>query len=286
MQLTNMEKIVLKNNKDINENMIQDFIFNNTASLGLGDLTAIQRERIQSAGGRLDMLLADDSNTRYEVEIQLGATDPSHIIRTVEYWDSERKRYPQYDHCAVIVAEEITGRFMNVISLFNGTIPLIAIQMSAWKNGNDISLTFTKVLDRVTLGDDEDEDILVTDRNYWENRSTSKMLKNMDEIYRELKDTIGDYDLKYNKFYVGLAKEGMAKNFISFTPKKSFIWFSIKGLKDEKVFSDLENSGLECDYDSKWNKYRIKLNDVNEFKTHKELIVELVKNAMDYYNAE
>jgi hypothetical protein len=34
----------------------------------------------------LDLLLADqDLTTRYEVEIQLGATDASHIIRTIEY---------------------------------------------------------------------------------------------------------------------------------------------------------------------------------------------------------
>ncbi len=33
-----------------------------------------------------------------------------------------------YDHTAVIVAEDITSRFLNVISLFNGTIPIIAIQ--------------------------------------------------------------------------------------------------------------------------------------------------------------
>ena len=49
---------------------------------------------------------------------QLGKTDESHIIRTIEYWDIERKRYPQYDHTAVIVAEEITSRFLNVIGLF------------------------------------------------------------------------------------------------------------------------------------------------------------------------
>ena len=30
----------------------------------------------------------------------------------------------------MIVAEDITSRFLNVISLFNGMIPLIAIQMS------------------------------------------------------------------------------------------------------------------------------------------------------------
>lgn len=28
---------------------------------------------------------------------------------------------PPYDHCAVLVAEDITSRFLNVISLFNGT---------------------------------------------------------------------------------------------------------------------------------------------------------------------
>jgi hypothetical protein len=64
-----------------------------------------------------------------EVELQLGSTNETHIIRTIEYWDIECKRYPQYDHCAVIIAEEITSRFLNVISLFNGALPLIALQM-------------------------------------------------------------------------------------------------------------------------------------------------------------
>ena len=40
-----------------------------------------------------------------------SATDESHIIRTIEYWDIERKRYRQYDHTAVIVAEDITSGF-------------------------------------------------------------------------------------------------------------------------------------------------------------------------------
>ncbi len=42
----------------------------------------------------------------YEVEIQLDQTDPSHIIRTIEYWDIEKRRNPNYEHQAVIVAEE------------------------------------------------------------------------------------------------------------------------------------------------------------------------------------
>ena len=194
MKITQLKTISLKNNPFIKEDTIQKFIFDNPSVLGLGDLSPVQREKIQPSGGRLDLLLADDNGTRFEVEIQLGATDPSHIIRTIEYWDTERKRYPQYDHCAVIVAEEITGRFMNVISLFNGAIPLIALRLSAFQQGEDISLVFTKVLDRINI---EAEDVIpeATDRNYWEKKSPPKMLKVVDSIFTDLRDIIGDYNL-------------------------------------------------------------------------------------------
>ena len=140
-KIVTLERISLKNHPEIKEDVIQAYIFEHPEELGLGDLTAVKREKMQPSGGRLDLLLSGE-DVRYEVEIQLGATDPSHIIRTIEYWDLERKRYPQYNHCAVIVAEEITGRFMNVISLFNGTIPLIALQLNAFKTGDSVLLTF------------------------------------------------------------------------------------------------------------------------------------------------
>ncbi len=119
------------------------------------------------------MLQDRDTQRCYEVELQLGATDETHIVRTIEYWDIERKRYPQYDHCAVLVAEDITSRFLNVVSLFNGTIPLIAIQMQALKVGENITLVFSTVMDELTRGlVDEDEDAAPTDRAYWEKRAT------------------------------------------------------------------------------------------------------------------
>lgn len=146
----------------------------------MGDLILKDKERIQPKAGRLDLLLQDpDTNRRYEVEIQLGKVDESHIIRTIEYWDIERKRYPQYDHCAVIIAEDITSRFLNIISIFNGFIPLIAIQINAYKVKDDYFLLSTTVLDEVTLGFLEEEETReVTDRNYWETvRGTKKQLQ-------------------------------------------------------------------------------------------------------------
>jgi len=281
--LINMQRVDLKNNSQINETMIQDFIFNNPTVLGLGDITPIQREKYQPTGGRLDMLFAADNAMRYEVEIQLGATDPSHIIRTIEYWDTERKRYPQYDHCAVIIAEEITGRFMNVISLFNGNIPLIAIQLSAYKSGNDISLAFTKIIDRVTYGEDESE-YEVTDRNYWEKKSTPSMLKNVDKIFNELSDLTVGYELKYNKFYIGISKDGLVKNFVSFQPKKNFLYLITRGKEDSEIIEKIENAGFAVNYDSRFNQYDIRINKIEDFISNKELFIDIVKKSMEYYN--
>lgn len=282
----NMERISLKNNQNIKEDMIQKYIYENPSVLGLGDLSGIQREKVQPAGGRLDLLMTDDEDTRYEIEIQLGATDPSHIIRTIEYWDTEKKRYPQYDHCAVIIAEEITGRFMNVISLFNGTIPLIAIQIAAYKNGDDISLVFTKVIDRVTLATDEDDITEITDRNYWENRSTPKILKNVDFIFSDFGDLVSGYELKYNKFYIGLSKEGLVKNFVSFKPKKNYIYITLKGNENQEFINKFEESGLELNYKAKWNEYTIRINNLEEYKKNRDLIINLLKYSMEYFNVD
>ena len=281
-KLVQMERIALKGNPEIKEDLIQDFIFKDPKVLGLGDLIQIQRERIQPAGGRLDILLGDDNGSRYEVEVQLGATDPSHIIRTIEYWDTEKKRYPQYDHCAVIVAEEITGRFMNVISLFNGSIPLIALQMSAYKTADGIALAFTKVIDRINRGNDDDDVFLATDRAYWENKSTSKTLKNIDSVFHSISEYAPGYELKYNKFYIGVTKDGIAKNFIIFRPRKNYFYFVVKGEENNELIELIENEGLDVTYAPKWKEYDINLKDYEEYKKHKDLLDKLVKSSMEY----
>jgi hypothetical protein len=145
MNLIKLESASLSS-ANVTEKMVQKHIADDPSILGLGDdLELIDKERIQPHAGRLDLLLREpETLKRYEVEIQLGATDASHIVRTIEYWDIEKKRYPQYEHAAVIVAEDIESRFLNVIQLFNGSIPLIALKMTAYKVGDDIALTFVK----------------------------------------------------------------------------------------------------------------------------------------------
>lgn len=142
-------RIWLKDHPEINEKWVQDRICEDPSILGLGDLVLKDKERLQPRAGRLAILLQDlEDDRRYEVELQLGRTDESHIIRTIEYWDIEKKRYPQYDHCAVIIAEDITSRFLNVISLFNSAIPIIAIQMAAFGINDQCGQPETRALTR------------------------------------------------------------------------------------------------------------------------------------------
>jgi len=153
------QKVLLKNHPDFNEKWVQETIVDDPSIMGIGELILKDKERNQAGAGRLDLLFQDpDSILRYEVEIQLGKTDESHIFRTIEYWDLERKRYPQYDHVAVLIAEDITSRFLNIMSLLNGFIPIIAIQLNAILVENQIALIFTVVIDhRLGLALEEEE---------------------------------------------------------------------------------------------------------------------------------
>lgn len=282
LEFVKFEKVSLKGHSELNEKWVQERIAENPGLLGLGDVILKDKERIQPRAGRLDLLLQDsDSNQRYEVEVQLGRTDESHIIRTIEYWDIERKRYPQYDHVAVIVAEDITSRFLNVISLFNGTIPLIAIQLNAMKFENQISLLCTTVLDQVNLGlIDDDEEQEVTDRAYWEKRATKSTVGMADSLLKMIQTFASDIELKYNKFYIGLAKDGRANNFTLFKPKKKFLRLELKMKKSEEIKNRTEEKGLDLIDYTKQGRYRIRLLK-NDLVQHENFIQELLKMSYD-----
>lgn len=284
-KIFNPEPIDIKNNPDITEKIIQDIIAENPSIIGLGDLVLKDKERILPKSGRLDLLMQDpESSRRYEIELQLGKTDESHIIRTIEYWDIERKRYPQYDHCAVIIAEEITSRFLNVVSLFNGSIPLIAIQMKAYKFDDQIGLIFNTVLDESRLGlVDEDEEVQeITNRDFWLKRGTDDTLKMADEILEIVNSITPGYALKYNKFYIGLAKDGQPDNFAICRPKKNYMRIELRIPKSTEMDNIIEKSALEeMDYDSRWGRYRIRLNK-GDIKKHHDVIknfLTLAKNG-------
>lgn len=283
MKHVRIAPIDLKASKEINEVWIHDRIAEDPSILGLGDVAVRDRERIHPGAGRLDMLLQDtESAARYEVEIQLGPTDPSHIIRTLEYWDIERKRYPQYEHIAVIIAEDITSRFLNVIGLFNGSIPIIAIQMRAVQMPEGVGLIFTKVLDATQRGlEDEDEEAYTpADRAYWESRATPAAVKMADQILELARSFApSEIQLTYKKPYIGFQVGGKSVLFALCHPRKNVMTLDICMPQSPEMDERVEKSGITLiDYNARYRKYRIRLT-APEITKHRDLLKDMLQAA-------
>lgn len=281
-----LQVISLRRSEQLSEKWVQEQIADDPSILGLGDLVLKDKERAQPGAGRLDLLLQDpDSLKRYEVEIQLGPTDESHLVRTVEYWDIERRRYPQYEHAAVIVAEEITARFLNVIQLFNGQIPLIALKMTAYKVGEEYALTFVKVLDELAFGlVDEDEVVaLPTDRSFWEERGSKKTLQFTDKLLEIVQEVEPGAELNYNKHYVGLKVAGSAMNFVTFYPRKAHVIMTFKIPQSQEIDEELSEAGVDAmAYDKGWKQYRLRISSQPK-EAEKEIVRSLAQRAHEGY---
>jgi hypothetical protein len=287
VQYVKHRRLKMKQHPDLTEKWVQAQIASDPGLLGLGEVDVKDVERVQPRGGRLDMLLYDPlANTRYEVELQLGATDESHIIRAIEYWDIERRRWPQYEHVAVIVAEEITARFFNVISLFNGFIPVIAIQVSAIEIGDAVTLVFTTVLDRMTLGTEEDEEQdEPADRGYWLARASAETLGITEELLKIIQTIDPGIGLKYNKHYIGLARAGVTGNYVSSRPRrKPPVLVDFKIPRSDETDQRLEAAGIETlTYQTRYGQYRLQI-DQEDLDLRSDFLKDLARIARDAYH--
>lgn len=281
MEYVKSQVVSLKGHGQYNEKWLQERIAEDTTLLGLGDLVLKDKERRQPRAGRLDLLLQDpETATRYEVEIQLGATDESHIIRTIEYWDIEKARYPQYEHVAVIVAEDITSRFLNIISLFNKSIPLIAVQMRALQVNGAMTLDAMTVLDQMSLGtEEEDEPGQATDRSYWEAKGTKQTIAIADQMLDLINDVVPGHTFKYNKFYIGLTRNGVVDNFVTLRVRKNHVGAAFRIPRSDEVVALLEDSGADLlPYDKRPGQYRLRLTK-EDLTKRRDLLVDLIKRA-------
>lgn len=191
------------------EYWLQDQIFNNPSVLGLGDLDVVSKEKKQSSGGKLDLLLKDPEDDKmFEVEVMLGATDESHIIRTIEYWDLERKRWPKRQHFAVLVAESITRRFFNVIQLLSLSIPVIAVQANIIEADGKRILHFNKVLDSYEEPEEEGRGPEGVFNEQWWRANAPWNLTNAEALLKLVHPDIEKLEIGFTKNYVSLAADG------------------------------------------------------------------------------
>ncbi|MCX7022995.1 MAG: hypothetical protein NT080_00050 [Spirochaetes bacterium] len=269
----------------LDEKWLQDRINEDPSILGLGDLVIFQKERKQPTGGRIDFLMYDPEELkRYEIEVMLGTLDESHIIRTIEYWDIERHRNPNVEHIAVIIAEDITNRFFNIISLLNKAVPIIAIQLNAFILEKKLCLNFTKVLNLVQEDDPLiEENNEATDRKYWESRANPNSLKVMDAIISIFSEGSNKRKITYNKGHIAFGTIG--NNFTWFHPRKGsrcHCEIRLNPEERETIKVSLEEKGLECGL--RGTKNISLMLTIDEFNESKDLISSVFLKAEEYSN--
>lgn len=280
----------LKQHPEFSEKWLQERICEDPSILGLGDIDLVAVEKSIPRAGRLDLLLHDDQlNRRYEVELMLGATDPSHIIRCIEYWDIERRRYPAYDHVAVLVAEDITSRFLNVMSLLAGSIPLIALRMSALSVDDKVALHFTPVLNQTTLRSDDEYELgkraggrgTETDRAWWEQRSTPRILSICDELLQAVEQISSQpHRLLYRKKIIDFVAKSDAARRVWCTPKKTLVHIGAYMANPEAWVKRFEDAGLPATL-KRGNKAVRTTVTADEFEEHKGLLRQFIQEAID-----
>ena len=181
---------VALNSLGLDEKWLQDQIRADPKLLGLGDLVMVAHEHRQPVGGRIDFLMRDaNATTFYEVEAMLGALDEGHIIRTIEYWDIERQRRPCREHRAVVVAEQITTRFLNVLRLLNRAVPMIAVELSAFSMNGKVVLHPVTVLDVIEESADQErvDPVGKVDRAYWQKNMPPAVLVIANKVVASLR---------------------------------------------------------------------------------------------------
>lgn len=261
------------------EGWLEEQIKKNPAILGLGPLKVKGEQIIQPRAGRMDLLLADqDEDYLFETELMLGRLDESHIIRTIEYWDLAKRffRDSDSDHIAVIVAEDVTSRFFNVLALIaNLGVPIIALQVSALKVGAHITLHFTKVLDLTVSGPQKVE------------APAPRGPKNLPEGSRAvveasfnlLREVVPGVEPNYRQDGIGLTLSGQPNNFVLFHPRKAFLLTKAFVNDRDTWVNRLQQAGLEVGSGGEWDgsvRFRTRISDVS---THRDLLKELFAAA-------
>ena len=257
------------------EYWLQKQIYDNPGYLGLGDLESVSKERQQSSGGRLDILLKNpEDDTMYEVEVMLGETDETHIIRTIEYWDNEKRKWPQRQHYAVLIAENITRRFFNVIQLFSHSIPIIAIQVNMIETNDQKLLHFSKILDTYEEPEDGTGIEEIYDESFWKKKSTWT-IDTAKELLQTVEGIFESPSLRYVKNYIAINVFG--NNYFWFhkrSANKSLLGFRISDEFLEDVSKLLDEQSIS--FVQKRN--RIKVTVDKDFITkHAEMLRQIAE---------
>jgi len=139
------------------------------------------------------------------------------------------------------------------------------------------------LLDHTTLGTDEQDEGEPTDRKYWESKASKTTLALADQVHSMIRASDPSVELKYNKFYIGLAVNGVATNYVSMRPRKKQVNVSFRIPRSDEISSLIDEAGIETlPYEGRWSNYRLIIKD-GDLVEYRDLLNTLIETAREAY---
>ena len=229
------------------EKWLQEWIKEKPSRLGLGNVRIdhVELRQYGRRGGRLDILAYSPAlDTYYEIELMLGECDADHGFRTLDYWARERLRHPNSRHVAVLVAEDLSGRYRTVIDTLPEFLPFIGIELQTLVMHGDAGVA-TIVPTVVAQPDDllvkpPDEPVSSPDsasprdEEWWEGNTTETYMAGVRELAALCNERIGESRVDYSAVsYISLKKG--RRCWLPMWPRKEGMYVHIPGGPDGSV---------------------------------------------------
>jgi hypothetical protein len=215
-------KLVSLREVEKNEDWVQKWIVDKPERLGLGPFDIIDQElhHYKNKGGRLDILGYNrPTNTYYEIEVMLGECDSDHGFRTLDYWARERTKNPNSIHFAVLVAENLQGRYKTLLETLPQFLPFICIELRTLQllteNEGKIITCKSEIIaqpdELVQLGGIENvaegKSIIPKDEDWWRQSQGDKFVDTVKIMFDYCEKNVGTSRIDYTaSSYISLKK--------------------------------------------------------------------------------
>ena len=289
-----------------NEDWVHSWIVEKPERLGIGPFEIIAQEvhHYKSKGGRLDILgYSRPTNTYYEIEVMLGECDADHGFRVLDYWARERTKNPNSLHYAVLVAENLQGRYKTVLETLPQFLPFICIELRTLQlttaTGENIVTCKSEVIaqpdDLVEQGGivniAEGKSIMPRDEDWWRQKENDKFVDTAKEMYEYCDKNVGPSRIDYTaNSYISLKKGKRAwlpmwprsDGFYIYLPDNSTGTLDEPSERFREWFKKLEMIGIELSWSFKYNAGANPIGfNLPKTKMKDKLILEFLKDSYE-----
>ena len=130
-------------------------------------------------------------------------------------------------------------------------------------------------------GDEDGEAAEPTDGSGWEGKGSPEMVALADRVLEIVRRIDPACELKYRKYYIGLARNGQADNYIVLRIRGGQLRLEPRLEQSDALDKELEQAGLDLmPYDRNWGRYRIRLTE-RDLEQRSEVIEGIIRRARE-----